>query len=248
MASSLNRATTANFMSSQSIAYTIRESQKAKRVSLRISATGDLEVVIPPRFDRRKIPAIVQQKQRWIERTTQRLQPPATATDLLPETIELVAIAQAWQVDYLQTHELSIKLQPRSSDHLILSGAIGERSFCQTALQQWISHCAKTHLIPWLHNVSQEISLPFAGATIRQQKTLWGSCSGRKTISLNCKLLFLPTQLVRYVLIHELCHTVHMNHSAQFWALVASHEPDYKLLDTQLRSAHQNVPRWMEAR
>jgi predicted metal-dependent hydrolase len=87
----------------------------------------------------------------------------------------------------------------------------------------------------------------FATASIRGQKTRWGSCSSRQTISVNCKLLFLPSELVRYVLIHELCHTVHLNHSAAFWALVAQKEPDYQQLDAGLRDARYHVPLWLEA-
>jgi len=94
--------------------------------------------------------------------------------------------------------------------------------------------------------VSQEVNLPFKNVSIRGQKTRWGSCSSDQSISLNCKLLFLPSPVVRYVLIHELCHTVHMNHSAAFWALVGCFEPNYRQLDRNLRDARCDVPLWME--
>jgi hypothetical protein len=69
------------------------------------------------------------------------------------------------------------------------------------------------------------------------QKTRWASCSRHRTVSLNMKLLFLPPELVRYVFVHELCHTVHMNHSREFWRFLAVKEPRYKELDKQLRTA-----------
>jgi YgjP-like, metallopeptidase domain len=55
------------------------------------------------------------------------------------------------------------------------------------------------------------------GLLVKSQRTRWASCSAKKNLSLNTKLLFLSPDLVRYVLIHELCHTVYMDHSKEFW-------------------------------
>ncbi|MGC1525969.1 MAG: M48 family metallopeptidase, partial [Phormidesmis sp.] len=66
--------------------------------------------------------------------------------------------------------------------------------------------------------------------------------------SLNFKLLFLPRPLVHYVLVHELCHTVHMNHSKHFWALVAKKQPDYQWRRDALKKAWRYVPRWVETK
>ena len=227
-----------------SICYTIRESQRAKYVSLKVSASGKLEVVIPFGFDQSRIPSLIQQKQSWIDRVTQRQQPVVPA---LPDQILLPAIAQTWQVEYAPTALTGVKIRQKSRG-LLLSGKVDDQAACQFALQQWVAAQARTHLVPWLRKVSREVELPFAVATIRQQKTLWGSCSGQKNISLNCKLLFLPEAIVRYIMIHELCHTVHMNHSAQFWALVGRHEPTYRHLVATLREQRHLVPTWMEDR
>ena len=72
------------------------------------------------------------------------------------------------------------------------------------------------------------------------------ACSTRGTISLNYKLLFLPRPLVRYVLLHELCHTRQSNHGVAFWALVAQHAPDYRRLRAELRRAGPCVPEWAQ--
>ena len=60
----------------------------------------------------------------------------------------------------------------------------------------------------------------YSAVKIRKSKTRWGSCSTKGTISLSFYLLLLPENLIDYVLLHELCHTVHLNHSPAFWALV----------------------------
>jgi len=231
--------------------YTIRESSKAKHVSLKMSITGDLEVIVPKGFDRKQIPDILRSKQRWIERVIQRmaLQQSLAGADITaerPSQMGLQAIAETWQVDYQPTHQATIQLLERSDHQLILRGNVQDTDHCKAALQQWIAHKARIHLSPWLHTLSRDIELPFKHVSIRRQKTIWGSCSVRKTISLNSKLLFLPQSLVHYVLIHELCHTVHLNHSRDFWALVGRYEPDYQSLDDSLRDARYLVPWWME--
>jgi len=107
---------------------------------------------------------------------------------------------------------------------------------------------ARAHLLPRLQALSRETGLRYRRARIAGQQTLWGSCSSRGTISLNYKLLFLPRELARYVLVHELAHTVHADHSPAFWGLVRRHEPDYEDLHDQLRDAGRWVPAWAERR
>ena len=64
--------------------------------------------------------------------------------------------------------------------------------------------------------------------TIRDQKTRWGSRSSSGTLSFNYRLMYAPLKVLDYVVVHELCHITHMNHSKDFWNMVASILPDYK--------------------
>ena len=231
--------------------YTIRESHRAKHVSLKISLVGSLEVVIPQGFDRDHIPTILQQKQRWINQVTQRVEAQQAlagfeASDKLPETIGLQAINETWTVEYCSTPLPAVRAIEHRNFNLVIYGNTADQLACKTSLQRWVANKARVHLAPWLRAVSQDIKLPFTQVSVRGQKTRWGSCSGRKAISLNCKLLFLPSPLVHYVLVHELCHTVHLNHSADFWTLVKQFEPNYQHLDAELQEARYYVPLWME--
>jgi predicted metal-dependent hydrolase len=230
--------------------YQVRVSQRAKNVSIHISHQGKVEVVVPRGFDQSCIPEIVSKRQEWIARTTQRLEMerqtvPAIATEPLPQQVWLQSIPEKWTVSYRSTAGSRL-VANMDGQKLKIQGPTSDIAACQRLLQRWLSHKAQHHLTPWLRQVSREVSLPCGTITIRHQKTLWASCSSKKSISLNAKLLFLPQNLVRYVLIHELCHTVHMDHSPRFWALVGEKEPDYKQLDEELRKAWRFVPTWAE--
>ncbi|MBN1994919.1 MAG: M48 family metallopeptidase [Anaerolineae bacterium] len=230
-------------------AYTVRESARARHVNLKISLERGLEVVIPRGFNRRRIPDILQKKQAWIKRTVKRLEERRlflAGEPALPEQIRLQAVAETWSVAYRPTSSAQITVTEKAGQRLILSGNVADVDQCQTALRKWVARKAKQHLTPWLRQLGQVEQLPFDRVTFRGQKTRWGSCSGRKTISLNYKLLFLPPALVRYVLIHELCHTKHLNHSAKFWTLVGQKEPNYKQLKKELRASWCYVPGWVQ--
>ncbi|NMF60103.1 M48 family metallopeptidase [Pseudanabaena yagii] len=234
-------------------AYTVRISDRAKCVRLALSVDKGLEVVIPKNYDHLKIPELIHQKRDWIIRNQRKLDEreaflQSQAPHELPDVIKLRSLGEEWQIIYNQTvtkfGSITISEQ-KEQFQLIISGNVTDTEGCKTLLKQWLMRKAEKHLFSWLRRVSIQINLPYCTTTIRGQKTLWGSCSSDRNISLNYKLLFLETKVVEYVLIHELCHTIHMNHSAKFWNLVSKFEPNYKTLDESLKQAWQIVPAWV---
>lgn len=81
----------------------------------------------------------------------------------------------------------------------------------------------------------------YTSITIRDQKSRWGSCSSRGTLSFNYRLLFAPPKVLDYVVVHELCHLTHMNHSKNFWNMVASVMPEYKTYKNWLKEHGQEL-------
>lgn len=79
------------------------------------------------------------------------------------------------------------------------------------------------------------IGVDYGRISIRAQKTLWGSCTAEGNLNFNCLLILLPERVMRYVVVHELCHRKEMNHSKRFWAEVGKILPDYRALRKQLK-------------
>jgi len=229
--------------------YFVRHSPKAKNLRLKVTRDEGLVVVVPRGFDEQRIPAFVRRKKDWIGDAlkrvveTRRFLEPRSARHL-PDEVKLVALGESWPVTYRESaRHVGIRL--RAEDGKLVIG--GADLTCQTVIpkvKDWLRKKVRDDLFAMAERLAAKHRFNLRGLLVKSQRTRWASCSARGNLSLNTKLLFLSPGLVRYVIVHELCHTVHMNHSREFWLLVTSHEPNYKVLDRSLRDAWKSVPPW----
>jgi predicted metal-dependent hydrolase len=124
------------------------------------------------------------------------------------------------------------------------SGRVEDRREVIQGLRRWLVRQARLSLVPWLDELSAQADLPYGAVSVRGQRTRWASCSSRGNINLNYRLLFLSPDVVRYILNHELCHTVHLNHSRGFWSMLATLEPDYREFNMMAKRGMEDVPEW----
>jgi predicted metal-dependent hydrolase len=224
----------------------IRRSGRAKYLRINITSVGQVEVVVPKRVSPQQVHEFIRQKQSWIEQTRQQIksQRGGELDSHMPSSIYLRAVDQTWQIRYQpgQNKPLRHKAIDAGTGQLAISYVA--QSEVAGRLSHWLSGKARSILIPWLNAVSEETGLPYNKVAVRGQKTRWGSCSSRHNINLNRCLLFLQPELVRYLMVHELCHTRHMNHSRRFWALVEKFVPDYQERERQINNATYQIPGW----
>lgn len=239
--------------------YSIRESDRARRVRLVVSAQGEVEVVVPRGFDQRLLPQLLEPKAAWVERTRRRLQAQAEAQrhgglgdrggSALPQHIELAAIGRRWAVEYRASPSAAVTYREagRAAEEprLLLGGACHDAMACRAALRRWLVGAGRRELTPWLQRLADEGGFKVQEISIRLQRTRWGSCSRRGNVSLNAALLLLAPELTASVLVHELCHTVRLDHSPAFWSLVRRHDPRYDTHRRQLRDAWATLPDWV---
>lgn len=235
--------------------YRIRVSPRARNAYLKLLEDGTIEAILPKRMSKRHVPEMLRENHQWIVQVQEQLlvrqQENPVRYEQFPDAIDLQAIAASWTISYLDSNlspsTSSVKKFTEIQTGLFPQLVIYDKNAhsVHAILQKWIRQKAKKVLVPWFERVSQEINLDFNKVSIRAQKSRWGSCGPDGNINLNLALLFLPPTLVRYVFIHELCHTEHMNHSASFWKLVESFESNYKNLDKALNANSEKVPLWI---
>jgi predicted metal-dependent hydrolase len=102
-------------------------------------------------------------------------------------------------------------------------------------ISQWLLDTAKTHLTRRTNELAHQHGFVFERLFIRSQTTKWGTCSSKRNLSLNRKLIQCPSMVIDYLIIHELCHLREMNHSKAYWALVADHYPNYREAEMWLK-------------
>jgi predicted metal-dependent hydrolase len=225
--------------------WTVRVSGRARRLSVRVYPGGRVEVVVPPGASPAAVEKFIGTHRQWIHRRVEDLSTAAAIDDSRPASIKLPAIGRHYAVEYEHSGEGAARVRVAGENLLIVSGPLHNERAIVAALRDWLADLAHSQVGNLLGKVAAEGGFRYARAQIRRQRTRWGSCSASGTISLNVCLLFLRPQVVRYLLVHELCHTRHMNHSAKFWGLVESFEPDYRALDQELLRGWQSVPGWM---
>jgi predicted metal-dependent hydrolase len=226
--------------------YSIKRHPRARHVKLKASAQHGLEIVVPVRFNQKQIPDILEKNKAWIERRLEEIQQRAhlKMIETLPNVIELRAINEKWKVEYIKSDNKILHLMARPSKELVLLGDIDDKERCKKLITNWVKVQAEIHLSLLLEKLSRDTRLSFGKVCIRDQRSRWGSCSADKSINLNYKLLFLPPELTTHIIIHELCHTIHLNHSPKFWRLVESFDPEYKQHNTAIKNADAWVPPW----
>jgi predicted metal-dependent hydrolase len=202
----------------QDIPLQYKPSLRAKRLSLRVSAKdASLVLTIPPRATERQIKAFLQQCTPWVKQQLTKL---LKAITIKPgEELSLHGAVFRCIQDPLRRKPALCK----ATQTLYLPPRC-----LQEDVYSVFKKMAEETLKPYLLKIARSLDQKVAKITVRDTKSRWGSCSARKTISLNWRLILAPPEVAYYVCIHEAAHLLHMNHSPAFWKVVAEHCPTYQ--------------------
>ena len=226
--------------------FAVRESRRAKRLAIKVYPRGNVEVVVPKRTSAADVAAFVREHRDWIRRTREHFASTHPVEPFaLPQRIDLGGIGRTVSVRYRTRRNAKGVRFRQLGDTVVLTGRVDDEEACVLALRRWLAGVAREAFGARLDALSSLLGIEYRRLQVRAQKTCWGSHSSTGTISLNYCALFLEPELVRYLMIHELCHARHMNHSARFWQLVERFEPDYRELDKRLSSGWQQIPVWV---
>lgn len=208
---------------------TKKRGQKAMR--LRVDSKGRVQLSMPWLVPRSMALNFVLSKRDWISRQQKSYIFTPYDGMLLGKTLKLVikensSFTRVQQTDKKIIIPFKTHYEPSNNLHL---------QKIKKAIMKALRVEAEKILLPRLRDFAADYRFRYQSASIKQVTGRWGSCDSNRHIVLSLYLIQLPLELIDYVIIHELCHTVQMNHSQKFWSLVERQCPDYKLIRKRMR-------------
>ena len=193
-------------------------------------APGKVTVFAPLRFPARGADEFVLRQAEWILKTLQASNARAGAAlerseRAMQEGAPVPVEGRTYQIALRPGQKASVRTEGES---LIVSGVGDEPLQIRAAIRDYLITLAKRRFEERVRFHAGRIGVRPKGITLREQKTKWGSCSSLGNLNFNWKLIMAPPEALDYVVVHELCHLIEMNHSPAFWAQVEKHCPDYK--------------------
>jgi len=177
--------------------FAVRVSPRARRLTARVHVGGRVEIVVPIGVTARTVRDFVLRFTPWIDQKVAAMQCFAAPGEPVPASIDFACTDENFSVEWRggprpRLAQTAGRIELQAPD---------ERS-ARALLQRWLKRAAYERLAPRLQQLAGELNYCVARVSIRSQRTRWGSCSTRGTVSLNCSLLFLKWEVVRYLFVH----------------------------------------------
>jgi predicted metal-dependent hydrolase len=229
----------------RSVAYRLQRSARRRTVTLIVDGERGLVVYAPLRMAQRSLDRILREKERWILAKTAELErqrserpvPEAAPGNLLPwqgRWYPLAVEANGRQRELReQGGVLWLGLPPRTLAALEAQGLRGPA--LRAHLVQGYRAAAREVIHGRVAHFAPHLGVQPRTLRIKDQRHRWGSASVQGAVNFNWRLILAPPPVLDYVLVHELCHLLELNHSPRFWAHVAGVLPDYRERQAWLR-------------
>ena len=218
----------------------IRKSNRAHRINIRIESRGKIILTLPRWANLEEGRAFLLQQRKWLEKMIKRSLPVIGLTTHFksgglvwlssqPRALNLIDLGKIGSVSHEICYDRITLNIPRNSLDT------DEEVF------YFLQNLAKENLPSRVLLLSQKFGLEVKKVRVGNQKSRWGSCSSKGTISLNWRLLLLSYPLSQYVILHELAHLKHLNHSLAFWQYLESICPGARIQDRELRNEGKRI-------
>ncbi len=203
--------------------FSIRKSQRAKRINLQVKHPKTVIVTVPQGVDEKEALHFAKAHEAWVAEHLQK----EKAKKETPPITSASGFKTKFHAFKFVPHERSKRFVRilETETHLYFPRQLKETSrevqdLVYFALRETLRNEAQEYLPQRLDKLSRKHNFTYNKVTIRNTKGRWGSCTNKKNISLSLSLMQLPFHLIDYILLHELCHTVELNHSKRFHALL----------------------------
>ncbi len=192
-----------------------------KTLAVCIDNFGNVIVRAPKRLDERHIFAFLQEKEGWIRK--KRTQKSETSVTLPPENLDGYAFPLLGKICVIRLYE-GKKIAFDGENNVVYA----PRERGRERLVQWLKNNAKRIFTQVTAQTANRMGIIYKRVGISSAKTRWGTCTADNTIRYTFRLLYMPKEVIDYVVVHELSHVSHKDHSPAFWQEVAKYEPCWK--------------------
>ena len=214
----------------------IKRYQSARRLRLRVLNDGTVVVTCHPLTRERDIDRFITEHQVWIAEQRQKALARLSHLTLSRDQLMFRGDNLAFRLNVSRQRRPTAVL---SNKTILVTAPSEDDQTVRAILEKWYRAEAQKRFCDRVPLLADLVGKSVANITIRSQKTRWGSCSSRTTISLNWRLIMAPDLVSDYVIYHELAHLTQMNHSARFWRLVEDYYPNYQEAERWLDEHHQ---------
>ena len=194
---------------------------KRKTLSLTINENAELIIRAPKRLSIEKIQDFINEKENWINRKKRLIE--NQIKDVTSNHNKLLYLGNFFPINVEQNASKELFF---TGEEFIANSI--EPDSLSLSIKKWYKNKFKEIALPRVAYFANKHNLMVNQVRIKNQKTMWGSCSSKNNINLNYLLLMAPMGVIDYVIVHELVHTIHRNHSTDFWDSVESIMPEFQ--------------------
>jgi len=194
---------------------------KRKTLSLTINENAELIIRAPKRLSIEKIQDFINEKENWINRKKILIE--NQIKDVTSNHNKLLYLGNLFPINVEQNASKELFF---TGEEFIANSI--EPDSLSLSIKKWYKNKFKEIALPRVAYFANKHNLMVNQVRIKNQKTMWGSCSSKNNINLNYLLLMAPMGVIDYVIVHELVHTIHRNHSTDFWDSVESIMPEFQ--------------------
>ena len=224
----------------RSIEFEVLRKPRMKNTYIQVTSEGVL-VKTNKTTSMKEINSFVSKKSAWIVKHLENLKVKKVEEDLVTGS-RLYYLGKSYYVEIEEDEALSCATLAFTHSKFVIKAQKGvSQEKLAWVVNKFYKEKAIEQITPLLEKWSQKMALIPTHVGYRKAKTRWGSCSGRDRISFNYYLMKMPLSLVEYVVVHELAHIRHKNHSADFWGLVGEYMSDYKEREVKIKALEKLI-------
>lgn len=201
-----------------------------RTLSLMVNAKGELIVRAPYNFPEHKIFDFIKEKQDWIVKK----QNAVRANSYINQNVVNYSVFLFLGQELVPVISNEVKEFYMDDGRLLIPAKIPADKILGK-LERWYRKVAAGVIVERVAYLAQKLRLHPNEVTVNNNKTRWGVCDSRANIAINWRAIFLPPNLLDYIVVHELCHLLEFNHTKAFWAIVENVIPDYQSVRTHLK-------------